>query len=405
MKNQSNRRGGTFLRGFSQKKHLTQLFLFGGAFIAVVAIVLVMSLKSSAMAGKVIYHLPDEVPEFSLPEAKDDNRDSRNLDELVVPYFDFIIEAGDHSIDVSLPIINASYGSEFNTAVINQLENLVSNTLYYLESDICIYKSMTYEAYLDQDILTVLLNTEFSDGQSRCQPWIFDLSKGGVLINDTYELTERLIGMEYVSFLSVTDHYIQNLFAETYFNDAYPVPEEEMTNEQYEFLDSYSGIVREIPRDIPNAFSRWIFPADGKVFLVFQLPIISNDWYVGFLSKTVVVEINKSILKYKDMATPTEAVLETVLDSTVHVMGGTDWSHALLTRTVFCSSPDMFISAAACVPKTDQEYMIESLTRYADETDCTKILEICENLKVCEHLTDLESGVISQIITQVNDEQ
>ena len=63
-----------------------------------------------------------------------------------------------------------------------------------------------------------------------------------------------------------------------------------MTNEQYEFLDSYRGIVREIPRDIPNAFSRWIFPADGKVFLVFQLPIISNDWYVETEEEAVTIQ-------------------------------------------------------------------------------------------------------------------
>lgn len=405
MKKQSNRHGGAFLRVSSQKKPFTQPFFFGVTFIAVAIIVLVMSLKGGVVAGNVIYHLPDEVPEFSLPEALDDNRESRNLDELVVPYFDFVIEAGDHTIDVSLPIIKASYGSEFNTAVMEQLENLVSNTLYHLENDVCLYERLTYEAYLDQEILTVLLLTEYSDDQSRCQPWIYDLSKGGALINDTFEMTERLIGMDYASFLSITDRYIQNSFLDTYFEVAYSVPEAEMNNEQNEFLDSYRGIVREIPRDISNALSRWIFPADGKVFLVFQLPIISNDWYAGFLSETVVVEIDERILKYKDMVLPEEAVLEAVLNSTVHVMGATDQSHALFARTVFYSSPEVFISAAAaCVLKEDHEYMIESLIRYADAADYTKILEICADLK-SEDLSDSESDVIARIITKINGEQ
>lgn len=284
----------------------------------------------------------------------------------------------------------------------DQLDNLISNTLCHLEDDVCIYKSMTYEAYLDQEILTVLLHTKYTDGQSRCQPWIFDLAKGGVLINDTCNLTKRLMGMDYAFFLSITDRYIQNLFADTYFNAAYSVPEEEMTNEQYEFLDSYRGIVREIPRDISNAFSRWIFPADGKVFLVFQLPIISNDWYVGFLSETVVVAIDENILKYKDMVTPEESAMEAVLDSTVHVMGSTDQSHALLTRTIFFSSPDVFISAAACVPEMEQEYTIESLIRYADEAECTKMLKLCEDLKADENLSNSESDMIEWIINRIN---
>lgn len=404
MKNQSNRHGCAFLRVSSQKKPFTQPFFFGVTFIAVAIIVLVMSLKDSVVAGKVIYHLPDEVPEFSLPEALDDNRDSRNLDELVVPYFDFIIEAGDHSIDISLPIIKASYGSNFNASVMEQLETVVSNTLYYLENNVCIYKSMTYEAYLDQKILTILLHTKYTDGQSRCQPWIYDLAKGGVLINDTCEMTERLMGMDYASFLSITGRYIQHLFADTYFNDAYSVPEEEMSTEQYEFLDSYRGIVREIPRDISNVFSRWIFPADGKVFLVFQLPIISDNWYVGFLSETVVVEIDESILKYKDMVTPEEAVLDATLNSTIRIMGGTDQLQAFLTRTLFYSSPDVFVSAVAGVPEMDQEYMIESLIRYVDVADYRKILEICADLKA-EDLSNSESDVIAWIITKINDEQ
>lgn len=404
MENQSNSHGGAFLRAPSQKKHFTQLFFFGGAFIVVAVIVLVMSLKGSA-ADRVVYYLPDEVPRFSLPENLEDNSGSLVLEELIVPYFDFTIEAGSNSIDVSLPIITAGFGAEFNASVLDQLDTLISNIMFYLDEDICIVKNMTYEAFLDQEILTVLLYTEYTDGQSRCQPWCYDLTNGYVLIDDTCELTERLIGMDYASFLWVTDRYIQDQFAHTYFDDAYSVPEAEVSNKQREFLDAYKGIVRKIPRDISNAFSRWIFPADGKVFLVFQLPIISNDWYVGFLSETVVVEIDKSILKYKDMVTPKEAVLETVLDSTVHVMGATDQSHALLTRTVFYSSPDVFISAAACVPETDQEYMIESLIRYADETDYTKMLTICENLKAGENLTNSESDVIAWIISKINDER
>ena len=402
MKNQSGRHGGTFLQVTSQKQKLTRFFILGAAFIVVAVIVLITSLRGSAVVGKVVYRLPDEVPEFSFPEALDDNHDSRNLDELVVPYFDLIIEAGDHSIDVSLPIIKASYGSAFNTAVLERVENLVSNTLYHLENDICLYESLTYEAYLDQEILTVLLHTKYTDGQSRCQPWIFDLAKGGMLVNDTCELTERLMGMDYSSFLWITDRYIQNLFADTYFDDARSVPEEEMTSEQLEFLDLYRGIVREIPRDISNAFNRWIFPTDGKVFLVFQLPQITDDWHNGFRSETRVVEIDES-MKYTDMVTPKEAVLEAVLNSTVHVMGATAQSHALLTRAVFYSSPEEFISAAACVPETDHEYMVESLVRYVDDSDCSKILEICWDLTGCENLTNSESNLITEIITKINE--
>lgn len=385
-----------------RKECFTKFFIFGGVFFAVAVITIVMCIKDNAIADTTVYRLPDEMPAISLPKTLEDNSDIRVLDNLVVPYFNFTIEAGNYSIDVSLPIIKASYGSDFNALVKEQLETVVSNTLYHLENGVCVYKSLTYESYLDQEILTVLLHTQYTDGQSRCQPWIFDLAKGGARIVSTCELTERLIGMDYSSFLWVTDHYIQNLFAHTYFDEAYPVPEVEMSNDQHEFLNSYREIVREIPWDISNAFSRWIFPADGKVFLAFQLPIISNDWHVGFLSEAVVIEIDEDILKYKDMVTPEEAVLEAILNSTVHVMGTTDQSHALLTRLVFYSSPEAFISAVASVPKTGQEYTIESLIRYADAGECEKILGACRNLKAQEYLTNEENQIVESICSRID---
>lgn len=385
-----------------RKAHFTKFILFGGVFFAVAVIAIVMSIKSNVIADKTVYRLPDEMPAINLPETLEDNSDSRVLDKLVVRYYNFTIEAGNHSIDVSLPIIKASYGSDFNASIIEQLETVVSNTLYHLENGVCVYESLTYESYLDQEILTVLLHTQYTDGQSRCQPWIFDLAKGGALIDSTCELAERLIGMDYSSFLWVTDHYIQNLFAHTYFVEAYPVSEAEMSNEQYEFLESYRGIVREIPRDISNAFSRWVFPADGKVFLAFQFPLISNDWYAGFLSETVVVEIDQSILKYKDMVTPEEAVLEVILNSTVHSMGGTNQSHAILTQTVFYSSPYVFISAVAHAPEADQECMIESLIRHADEEESEEILGVCQYLKTQLYLTNEEEQIVESICSRID---
>lgn len=398
---------GVYQRAPSRKERYFPFLIFSGIFLVITAVILFTSLKGSASIDKAVYHLPDEVPVISLPESLEDNSDSMVVEDLVLPYFNFTLVAADNTIEVSLPLITAKYGADFNIAVQKQLENLVSNTIHYLEHDICLVESMTYDAYLDQGILTILLKTSYADGQSRYDPWIYDLTQGGEQLG-SFELTERLLAekpfltMDFSSFLWVTDRYIQNLFAHTYCAEAYSVPEAEMSNEQCEFLDSYRGIVREIPRDISNAFSRWIFPADGKVFLVFQLPVISNDWYAGFISDTVVVEIDKSILKYKDMVTPEEAVLETVLNSTVHVMGATDQSHAILTRTIFYSSPDVFVSAAASVPETDLEYMIESLIRHADEAECTKMLKLCENLKADENLSNAESDVIEWIINRIN---
>lgn len=403
MKNQKSKPSGAYLQVLPRKRRFTQVIVFGVGAIALAVLMLFMLKGNETVERTTVYHLPDEIPVISLPENLEDNSGSMTVDDLVLPYFNFTLVADDNTIEVSLPLITAKYGADFNAAVQEQLGNLVSNTLYHLEKGVCIYKRVTYEVYLDKKILTVLLHTEYSDGQTLCQPWIYDLSNGGALISDTYELTERLLGMDYASFLCVTSSYIQDSFTQKYYDEAYSVPEAKMSMEQHEHLDAYMEIADEIPHDISNMFSRWLFPADGKVFLAFQLPIISNDWYVGFLSETVVVEIDENILKYKDMVVPEEAVLETILDSTFHVMGSSDQSHALLTRTVFYSSPDVFISAAASVAEADMEYMIESLLRYADEGECEKILGGCQILKAQEHLTNEENQIVESICSRIDE--
>lgn len=400
MKYRTDKYSGTYLQVPSQKSRFGKFILHVGISIAVGVIILFVFLKTEGPDDKIVYRLPDEVPVISLPDDLEDNSSSLVLEDLVLPHFDFTIEAGSNSIKVSLPLIQASFGENFNSAILSQLNSLVSNTLFYLEQDICIVESMTYDAYLDQDVLTILLHTNYTD-QSRCEPWIFDLTNGGEPLK-TWECTERLLGMDYATFLWTTDRYIQNQFADAYFEQAYAAPEVDMCDEQDDFLEDYRGILREIPDDLENTFSRWIFPVNGKVFLVVEHPIITADWYSGFRSETRIAKIDASILRYADMITPRKAVLDAVLNSTVHVMGATDQIHAKLTRILFFESPFTFVDAISTASESDQAYAIKSLLRYADEGECEKIFGVCQNLRMKENLTNEEIQIIESICSRID---
>ena len=400
MKYRTDKYSGTYLQVPSQKSRFGKFILHVGISIAVGVIILFVFLKTEGPDDKIVYRLPDEVPVISLPDDLEDNSSSLVLEDLVLPHFDITIEAGSNSIKVSLPLIQASFGENFNSAILCQLNSLVSNALFYLEQDICIVESMTYDAYLDQDVLTILLHTNYTD-QSRCEPWIFDLTNGGEPL-ETWACTERLLGMDYATFLWITDRYIQNQFTDTYFEQAYATSEDDMSDEQRDFLKDYRGILREIPDDLGNTFSRWIFPANGKVFLAVEHPIITADWYSGFRSETRIAEIDASILRYADMITPRKAVLDAVLNSTVHVMGATDQIHAQLTRILFFESPFTFVDAIASASESDQAYAIKSLLRYADDNEQETILVVCRNLNGNYYLTNSDYEVIDWIISEID---
>ena len=70
----------------------------GGVFIVVAAIILLV-LQQVAAETEIIYHLPDEVPDFSVPEELENRSNGHELDDIVVPYYDFLLEAGDTTIE------------------------------------------------------------------------------------------------------------------------------------------------------------------------------------------------------------------------------------------------------------------------------------------------------------------
>lgn len=381
----NNRRGGAYL---SEPHSSGKLWAISIMILTAVIIFAMLIIKDGDREFQFTYHLPDEVPDVRLP-VLEDHSGSHVLDELVIPHYDFLLEAGDTTIEVSLPLIQAGYGADFNAAVVNQLENLISNTKFYIErGESWVVKRLSYEAYLDQNILTVLIMTE-TDDQTRCEPWTFDLAEVGKTIT-TSELVEKLLGLDYATFLWMADQYIQNDFTATYHNQAYAV------DGQDEDMEDYKGILQEIPCDLANVLNRTVFPANGKVYLLYDLPLISDDWYTGFRTSAKIVEIDASILRYKDLVTSQEAVQDAVFNSTVHVMGATDQAHAYLVRAIFFSVPDVFIDAISGISEQNQAYAIESLLRYADENDLNQILAICTERE--------ESVVVNRIIAEINRE-
>ena len=136
--------------------------------------------------------------------------------------------------------------------------------------------------------------------------------------------------------------------------------------------------------------------------MAYELPLISDDWYSGFQSELKIVEIDISVLKYKDMVTSAEATYDAIYNSTVHVMGGSDQSHAQLLRIIFYDYPYAFVDAAADVSKQDQEYAVSSLLRYANDAEQLIIQRICQNLKKTEYLTNEEIRVVDSISSKIS---
>ena len=102
------------------------------------------------------------------------------------------------------------------------------------------------------------------------------------------------------------------------------------------------------------------------------------------------------------MVTPREAVLDAILNSTVHVMGASDQIHTDLLQILFFDAPGTFVDAVACASDSEKWHAIESLLLYTDEGEREKIFEVCQNLKTQEYLTDEAKQIIESICSRMN---
>ncbi len=321
------------------------------------------------------------------------------LDKLVIPYNEFTVNTKEGVIEVSVPLIQAEFAEGFNTRIIQWVENLLENAQNTLVMGNTLqHRSITYQAFLEKDILTVLLRTEYATGESDWEPWIFDLKQEGKLL-EPWELAKSLLGMDYATFLWVTDRWVQNCFVDAHWGQFRGVPEDEMPEAQYLQYENYVGILAQIPMDISNAVNRWVFPADGTVYLMYDLPILSDNWQSGLMTQAGLTELGGSVFSLARTVTAKEAVADVVFSSDVYSGSGSDQPHAQLVRQVFYGAPKAFLEVVADLE--GQEYAVESLLRYAGEAELQKIGEICTELRAGGNLTKEENAAAYLLLASV----
>lgn len=396
MNNTDDSRGGTYLHTSLGSHKVLKSIVFG---LVVLVVVTMLYFETGSEKSQKVYLLPEEIPNVSLPSEFSGYSGNKSLEKIVVPYFNFSMKAGQDIIEINLPIIQAEFGVDFNLEVSERLDSLIQNMLFYIERDESyIIKGMSYEAHLDRNVLSILLWTHYADGQSKCEPWLFDLAEGGTS-HDTWEWTEKLLDLNYSSFLWITDYHIQNAFSTKYQEAVNSVIKSEVSEKEQAFMDSYNCILQGIQHDVSNALNRWIYPADGKIYLVYELPLITDDWYSGLRTETQVDELDSTILQYQQMVTPEETIRDVISNMSIHVMGGADQGHAILIRSVFYSSPEIFIKVISDMD--DQCFAIDSLLLYLDDTEQIKIRDICNEVRV-NHLSEKDIvDVIDIIISKI----
>ena len=259
-----------------------------------------------------------------------------------------------------------------------------------------ILSHVTYEAYLHDDILSIVLIEDTVFDYTTYLAWSFDLEDQEAL--NTAQLCEELLDMDYPSFILAT-----NAITEKYFQDQYGSFVEELENQQYSYdsyfesevpteVKLYYELLGQIPYNTASIRNRQLFVGEnGQAML-----ILDSLSLIGSSSYPTIVPFDLSDVSWTHPAE--ETAYGELLRLTEYVSGEHMDSYAAILLDAFLADSENFVKYAARATKTRQEDVISFLHRGLYAQDLEQFQRICMDLQNENDLSESEITLVNQLL-------
>jgi len=237
-------------------------------------------------AGSLIRELPEaSIPEYSIPQVKQTENDSIVLENYNETFTWDANDGTTCSVSVILPALNSKdeFAKEFNSTVKSYADDLLDYIKRVSEAaEAANTISVSYDAYLNEGLLSILITEEYSSGASFYQVNSFDLEQKKELT--TPELASCLLDLDYPSFLEAGNAFVWKDFFDRY---------SETEPDTVRTTEIFDGVHRAISLDSYNQYNRKLFiNGAGDVMLLFQRVLLTEDWEYGLISEECILPIN-----------------------------------------------------------------------------------------------------------------
>ena len=334
-----------------------------------------------------------DIPQDNLPKYVIPMTGVQGTDETVLTNYDvrasWQTENGTEcSVEITLPALNPDldFAEEYNRTIENYTNDLLDYLISAAEAAMPSNTvSVSYEAYFNEDLLSILITEQFASGQASYQVATFDLEEGKKL--ETSELASRLLGLDYPSFLLAGNAFVWRDFIDRY---AETEPDTTRTTE------IFNGIQNSIPLDTYNLYNRKLFINEsGNVMLLFQRVLLSEDWQYGLESEEYISQIKVAELDWTPSSQ--EKSMDTLL--TLPVSGRRYYPeyYSYLLQNAFLNDPRMFIQRLSLLDADSIEIEIDYINYAAWGDVLTEITVACTNLLSDESLLPVEKHVVEKI--------
>ena len=260
-----------------------------------------------------------------------------------------------------------------------------------------ILSRVTYEAYLHDEILSIVLIENTTFDYTAYRSWSFDLEDRQAL--STAKLADELLDMDYPEFILASNAITAQHFKEQYGSFIENMENQQTSTDSYfeteppAELELYHALLEQIPYDTVSIRNRQLFVGEnGQVMLIFDAPSL-----VGASSYPTVIPFDLSNTDWKKPAE--ETAYGELLRLTEYVDGAYAESYASILVEAFFADSEDFVKFAAKATSTRQEDIISFLNYGLQPQQAERFQNICRELLNEDDLAKNETALLNRLVT------
>ena len=305
------------------------------------------------------------------------------------------------SVSVTLPALApvADFAITFNESILELGSRYIAELVECQQMGTSnVLTRVTYEAYLHDEVLSIVLIEDTAFDYTSYYTWSFDLEDREEL--SIAELCDKMLDMDYPEFILATNAITSHHFKEQYASYIANMENQQNSADTYfeteppAELDFYYAILEQIPYDTVSIENRRLFIGEnGQVMLIYDAPSLA-----GASSYPTIIPFD---LKGVDWKKPTEeTAYGELLRLTEYVDGAYAESYASILVEAFFADSEDFVKYAAKATATRQEDIVFFLNYGLQPRQVERFQSICRELLKADDLTESETTLLNRLVTE-----
>lgn len=303
------------------------------------------------------------------------------------------------SVSITLPALTpvADFAIAFNEAIAELGNRYIAEVVecQQLETSNILCR-VTYEAYLHDEILSIVLIEDTAFDYTSYYAWSFDLEDREAL--SIAELCDELLDMDYPEFIlatnAITAHHFKTQFGEyiTGIENQPTSTDSYFETEPPAEVDFYHELLEQIPYDTVSIANRQLFVGEnGQVMLIYDAPSLAGASYYP-----TIIPFD---LEGVDWKKPTEeTAYGEMLRLTEYVDGEYAGSYAQILLEAFFDDSEDFIKYSAKATATRQEAIVSFLNYGLQSQNIEQFRHICNELLKEDDLSASEIALVNRLV-------